>query len=65
MTRSDLIIKVARHEPDVLVAAMHKKIEAAYQILFELERYGEAHADAIGKMTLELGELLRKALETK
>ena len=67
-TRSDLILEVARwHEKtacgpltgkeidaSVLIDSMHKKIEAAYQIVFALEN------DSYLK---ELGQKLREALE--
>ena len=56
MTRSDLMLAVFHHEPDLLVKRMHKKIEAVYDILFVLEepKYNAFH---------ELAKEIRKALE--
>ena len=55
MTRSDLFLEVNKHDPDNLVRAMHKKIEAVYSILFVLEK--DNHFK-------ELAALIREALET-
>ena len=68
MTRSDLIIEVCRRNdrmvnpPDELVTKMHKKIEAVYSILFQMEAVESK--DALTHLTRELAEVLRKALES-
>ena len=63
MTRSDLLLEVVKFEEKAevgsptynLVEDMHRKIENAYKIVFELEK--DEHFKG-------LGELLRKALES-
>ena len=63
MTRSDLIIAVARHEPDELISKMHGKIENVYAFLFEMEAVEKK--DAFSELVLELARRLREALEVK
>lgn len=61
MTRSDLILAIHDEKYIPLIDTMHKKIEAVYSILFQLE--GLEGDDPVTKSFKELGELIRKALE--
>ena len=67
-TRSDLIIEVARRNqrmvepPDELVAALHRKIENVYGLLFEMEAI--ENKDGFTDLVLTLAQRLRKELES-
>ena len=57
MTRSDIFLAVAKHEPDDLLRALHAKIENVYHVLFVLE-------EEKNEVFHTLAETIRKALES-
>ena len=68
MTRSDLILEIARKSNNAnlvnanLIDIMHTKIEAVYSVLFSLEKLeGD---DPVTKGFKQIGELIRIALES-
>ena len=69
MTRSDLILEIARMkrslvyvDRDNLISTMHQKIENVYTILFEMESVETT--DPISGLVKELATRIRKALES-